>query len=89
MHLFTIPGTPVIFHGEDGHGSEGIIAQTFLIPGNIYTVQSIDITHRWVQLAEWADHWWNVDMFDDASSDPDNDGDDDSNDDDSDGNDNS
>ena len=79
MHLFTTPGTLIMFTAQNGHGSEPLIAQTFLIPGNIYTVQAIDIPKRWVQLAEWPDHWWNADMFDDTTNDPDHDGDDDSN----------
>ena len=64
MHIHTKPGTIVTFTAQNGHGSESIIAQTFLVPGNQYTVVSIDIRNRWVQLAEWPDHWWNVDMFD-------------------------
>jgi hypothetical protein len=85
MHLFTPIGSQVIFTGINGHGDESLVAQTFLIPGNTYTIAGIDIPHRWVCLEEWPDHWYNLDMFNDTSSDPDYDGDDDTNEDDTDG----
>ena len=63
MHVHTKPGTFVKFKGHSGHGSEAIVAQTFLVPGQTYTIKSIDIKNRWVQLVEWSSHWWNIDMF--------------------------
>jgi hypothetical protein len=69
MHLYTKEGSTVIFKADCGHGSEAIVAQTFLVPGKSYTVQAIDKPNRWVLLKEWADHWWNIDMFDDIGDD--------------------
>jgi hypothetical protein len=63
MHVHTDPGTSIVFTGENGHGSESLVAQTFLVIGSLYTVKAVDVFNRWVQLVEWDDHWWNLDMF--------------------------
>ena len=71
MHLHTAIGSPVLFTGQNGDGSENIIAQTYLIPGTIYTIAEINIPRRWVRLEEWPTQWWNIAMFLHTTPDPD------------------